>query len=87
MNGFRLMIMNVGIVLSVAVTLSVLTGSVSPQLRGQVYAGTLSRVSPVAVEQLMDGFQKTYGALFAVALTGALLAALARSPREGSPAR
>ncbi|GGK86854.1 MFS transporter [Planomonospora parontospora subsp. parontospora] len=86
-NGFRLMIMNVGIVLSVAVTLSVLTGSVSPRLRDQVYAGTLSRVSPVAVEQLMDGFQRTYGVLFAVALTGALLAALAGNPREASPAR
>ncbi|WP_344978287.1 MFS transporter [Streptosporangium fragile] len=81
-NGFRLMIMNVGIVLSVAVTLSVLTSSVSAELRGQVYAGTLSRVSPVAVEQLMDGFRKTYAVLFAVALTGALTAALARARRD-----
>ena len=78
-NGFRIMIMNVGIVLSVALTLSVLTGSVSAELRGQVYAGTLSRVSPVAVEQLMTGFQKTYSVLFAVALCGALFASLARS--------
>ncbi|MFC4062685.1 MFS transporter [Planomonospora corallina] len=78
-NGFRLMIMNVGIVLSVAVTLSVLTGAVDPHLRGQVYAGTLSQVSPVAVGQLMDGFRTTYGVLFAVALAGVVLAALARS--------
>jgi EmrB/QacA subfamily drug resistance transporter len=78
-NGFRLMIMNVGAVLSVALTLSVLTGSVSAELRGQVYAGTLSRVSPVAVDQLMTGFQKTYSVLFAVALCGALFASLARS--------
>ncbi|MFF3443853.1 MFS transporter [Streptosporangium sp. NPDC002721] len=88
-NGFRLMIMNVGIVLSVALTLSVLTSSVSAELRGQVYAGTLSRVSPVAVEQLMTGFQRTYAVLFAVALTGALAAALARprgSGRAGSAA-
>ncbi|GAA3143905.1 MFS transporter [Planomonospora alba] len=86
-NGFRLMIMNVGIVLSVAVTLSVLTGAVDPHLRGQIYAGTLSRMSPVAVEQLMAGFRQTYGVLFAVALTGALLAALAREPRRGPAAR
>ena len=45
-NGFRIMIMNVGVVLSVALTLSVLTGSVSAELRGQVYAGTLSRCHP-----------------------------------------
>ncbi|MBG0826537.1 MFS transporter [Planomonospora sp. ID67723] len=84
-NGFRLMVMNVGIVLSVALTLSVLTSAVSPALRAQVYAGTLSRMSPVAVEQLMNGFQKTYGMLFAVALAGALLAALARSRRPRRP--
>ncbi|MEV7012347.1 MFS transporter [Streptosporangium sp. NPDC051022] len=80
-NGFRLMVTNVGVVLSIAVTLSVLTGSVGAELRGQIYAGTLSSVSPVAVEQLMNGFQKTYAVLFAVALMGALSAVLARSTR------
>ena len=39
-----------------------------------------SRVSPVALEQLMTGFQRTYAVLFAVALPGAFLAAMARSP-------
>ncbi|MEU7900566.1 MFS transporter [Nonomuraea sp. NPDC049152] len=80
-NGFRLMVMNVGIVISVGLSLSVLTSAVSPSLRAQVYAGTLSRLSPVAVEQLMSGFRLTYGVLFGVALAGALFAALARSPR------
>ncbi|MEU0520992.1 MFS transporter [Streptosporangium sp. NPDC006007] len=80
-NGFRLMIMNVGMVLSVALSLSVLTGSVSAELRGQVYSGTLSSASPAAVEQLMDGFRRTYAALFAVALAGALASALARPRR------
>jgi hypothetical protein len=47
-----------------------------------VYAGTLSTLSPVAVGQLMQGFERTYAVLFAVALAGALLAALARSPRR-----
>ncbi|WP_031157725.1 MFS transporter [Streptosporangium roseum] len=78
-NGFRLMIMNVGIVLSVALTLSVLTSSVSPELRDLVYEGTLSRMSPVAVGQLMDGFRRTYAVLFAVALAGALMSVLARA--------
>lgn len=78
-NGFRVMIMNVGIVLSVGLSLSVLAGSVSPELRAQVYAATLSRLSPVAVEQVMDGFRTTYGLLFAVALAGAVLAALAKT--------
>ncbi|MEU0565275.1 MFS transporter [Nonomuraea sp. NPDC005983] len=80
-NGFRLMVMNVGIVLSVGLSLSVLAGSVGPQLRAQVYAATLARLSPVAVDQLMGGFQHTYAVLFAVALAGAALAALARDAR------
>jgi hypothetical protein len=81
-NGFRLMVMNVGVVLSVGLSLSVLGSAVSPEVRAQVYAGTLSTLSPVAVGQLMQGFERTYGVLFAVALAGALLAALARSRRR-----
>ncbi|TDD21892.1 MFS transporter [Nonomuraea diastatica] len=77
-NGFRVMIMNIGVVISVGLSLSVLTSSVGPALRAQVYAGTLSALSPVAVGQLMDGFYRAYAVLFAVALAGALLAALAR---------
>ncbi|MFC6086361.1 MFS transporter [Sphaerisporangium aureirubrum] len=80
-NGFRLMIMNVGIVLSVATTLSVLTGTLTPALRDLVYAGTLSRLSPVAVDHLMTGFTRTYVVLTAVATAGLLCAALARTPR------
>ncbi|MFI7616247.1 MFS transporter [Nonomuraea terrae] len=80
-NGFRVMIMNVGMVISVGLSLSVLSASVSPELRAQVYAGTLSKLSPVAVEQLMGGFQRAYGVLFAVAVAGAVLAAFARSQR------
>ncbi|MCG5217795.1 MFS transporter [Streptosporangium sp. KLBMP 9127] len=79
-NGFRLMIMNVGIVLSVALTLSVLSGSVAPAVRPLVYQGTLSRLSPVALDQLMTGFQRTYAVLFGVALLGAFLAAMASTP-------
>ncbi|MFD2348358.1 hypothetical protein ACFSTC_01565 [Nonomuraea ferruginea] len=79
-NGFRLMVMNVGVVLSVGLSLSVLGSAVGPEVRAQVYAGTLSRLSPVALDQLMAGFQRTYAVLFAVALAGAALAALARSP-------
>ncbi|WP_327107163.1 MFS transporter [Nonomuraea glycinis] len=81
-NGFRLMVINVGIVLGVGLSLSVLSSAVSPEVRAQVYAGTLSTLSPVAVGQLMQGFERTYAVLFAVALTGALLAGLARSPRR-----
>ncbi|MGA5763952.1 MFS transporter [Nonomuraea bangladeshensis] len=82
-NGFRIMIMNVGVVISVGLSLSVVTASVGPELRAQVYAGTLSTLSPVAVGQLMDGFQRAYAVLFAVAVAGALLAALARGRQDG----
>lgn len=77
-NGFRLMIMNVGIVLSVGTALGVLTGPVSPDLRAQVYQGTLSRLSPVAVDQLMTGFERAYAFLFAVTLLSIAFAAAAR---------
>ena len=84
-NGFRLMIQNTGIVVSVGLSLSVLAASVGPDLRSQIYSATLARLSPVAVGQLMDGFRQTYTMLFAVALTGTLLAALARPRRpQGS---
>ncbi|NJP95565.1 MFS transporter [Nonomuraea sp. FMUSA5-5] len=89
-NGFRVMVMNVGIVISVGLSLSVLTASVGPQVRAQVYAGTLSTLSPVAVGRLMDGFQRAYAVLFGVALLGAVLAALARQPQstpQSAPAR
>jgi MFS family permease len=80
-NGFRVMVMNIGVVLSVGVSLSVLTSSVGPGLRAQVYAGTLSELSPVAVGHLMEGFRHAYAVLFAVALAGTLMAALARPQR------
>ncbi|WP_214109942.1 MFS transporter [Acrocarpospora catenulata] len=75
-NGFRLMIMNVGIVLSVGSTLSLLTSSVSAELRGRVYQGLLP---PGAIGQLMGGFRLTYAVLLGVCLLGALFAVLARS--------
>lgn len=77
-NGFRVMIMNVGMVLSVGLSLSLITSAVGPELRAQIYAATLSTLSPVAVDQLMQGFQRAYGVLFAVALAGAVLAVFAR---------
>ncbi|MEV0150807.1 MULTISPECIES: MFS transporter [unclassified Nonomuraea] len=83
-NGFRLMVMNVGVVLSVGLALSVLAASVGPVLGAQVYAGTLSELSPVAVERLMGGFARAYTVLCGVALLGAALSVLAR-PRAGSP--
>ncbi|TYB54780.1 MFS transporter [Nonomuraea sp. PA05] len=83
-NGFRVMVMNVGIVISVGLSLSMLTASVGPGVRAQVYAGTLSTLSPVAVGQLMDGFQRAYAVLFGVALLGAVLAAFARPQRAAA---
>ena len=84
-NGFRLMIMNAGGVLSVGLSLTVLTSTVSPEIRAQVYSATLARLSPVAVEHLMDGFQHTYTVLFGVALAGVLFAVMARQ-RAARPA-
>ncbi|GII77405.1 MFS transporter [Sphaerisporangium rufum] len=87
-NGFRLMVMNVGIVLGIATTLSVLTGGLAPAARDLVYAGTLSRLSPEAVGLLMAGFQRTYLVLAAVmlaALASALLAVSRRAARGGAP--
>ena len=86
-NGFRLMIMNVGIVLSVALTPERpdrlgQRRAARPGLRGHAVAR-----SPVAVEQLMTGFQRTYAVLFAVALAGAARVALAARARPSRPSR
>ena len=83
-NGFRLMIMNAGGVLSVGLSLTVLTSTVSPEIRAQVYSATLARLSPVAVEHLMDGFQHTYAVLLGVALAGVLFAAMARQRQRAA---
>ncbi|MEV0972850.1 MFS transporter [Microtetraspora glauca] len=82
-NAFRLMAMNTGVAVSVALTLGILTSAVSPELRSQVYAGTLSRLSPVALDQLMTGFWRTYAVLFGLAVLGTVFSALARAPRRG----
>lgn len=85
-NGLRMLVMNAGIVLSVGGSLGLLTNSVAPAVRDQVYAATLARLSPVAVEQLMGGFRLTYAVLCVVALLGALCSALARDRTSRSPA-
>ncbi|RJL30968.1 MFS transporter [Bailinhaonella thermotolerans] len=81
-NGFRVMVMNVGIVLSVALTLSLLTSALTGRDKALVYAGTLSRLSPEAVEGLVTGYQRALAALAAVALAAIVSAALARSRRS-----
>ncbi|WP_061300019.1 MFS transporter [Herbidospora cretacea] len=84
-NGFRLMIQNIGMALSVAVALGLLTSAVTPEIRAQVYQATLALLSPAAVEQLMGGFRTTYAAMFCVSLVGALCAALARPSSRPRP--
>ncbi|WP_066374845.1 MFS transporter [Herbidospora mongoliensis] len=84
-NGFRLMIQNIGGALSIGATLTLLTGAVTPDIRAQVYQATISLLSPSAVEQLMGGFRVTYTSLFFVSLAGALCAALARPSSRPRP--
>jgi EmrB/QacA subfamily drug resistance transporter len=56
-NAMRLMIMNIGIVISTALAFPIITAPVPAPLRDHVFAGTLSQVSTSGVEQLVTGYR------------------------------
>jgi EmrB/QacA subfamily drug resistance transporter len=84
-NAMRLMVQNTGVVVSNALALSLVTSLLPVALRAQVFAGTLSRLSPAAVGRLTDGYRLTLGVLTAIAVLG-LLACLPDRAGAGAPA-
>jgi EmrB/QacA subfamily drug resistance transporter len=87
-NAMRLMVQNTGVVVSTALALSLVTGPLPASLRPEVFAGTLSRVSPGDVVHLVTGYRLTLGVLTAVSVLAvfASLGARRRTPRRPIPA-
>ncbi|MEU9019818.1 MFS transporter, partial [Actinomadura sp. NPDC048394] len=56
-NAMRLMIMNIGIVISTALAFPIITAPVPAPLRDHVFAGTLSQISTSGVAQLVTGYR------------------------------
>ncbi|WP_203975976.1 MFS transporter [Planotetraspora silvatica] len=71
-NAMRLMVQNAGVVVSNALALSLITSPLPAALRPEVFAGTLSRVSPADVGHLVTGYRLTLGVLTAVSLLAVL---------------
>ena len=90
----RLMVGNTGVVVSTALAMSLVTSAVPSGLRQYVFAGTISRVSPQAVTQLVAGYRRALlvmtvvSALAVVASLGrrrvAAVAAAEGHPSEGA---
>ncbi|MEV4172957.1 MFS transporter [Nonomuraea sp. NPDC049709] len=71
-NAMRLMVQNTGVVVSNALALSLITGPLPAALRPEVFAGTLSRVAPGNVGELIAGYRLTLGVLTAVSVLSVL---------------
>lgn len=78
-NGTRLMLQNVGFLISTAVVLTIVTAPLAARLRSQFFAGTASRVSHAAASQLMTGYQHAIVVVAALALTGSVTALASRN--------
>lgn len=79
-NSIRLLIQNLGLALSTAITLTVIAAPVSAALRRHVLAGTISAAGPAGSHQLMVGYHHVLYLLFAFAALGAV-ATISRSRR------
>jgi EmrB/QacA subfamily drug resistance transporter len=86
-NAMRLMVQNIAVVVSTALSLSLVTSPLPAALRPAVFAGTLSRVAPEGVGQLVTGYRIGLGAMTALSLlaVAASVAGRTRRPAPGGP--
>ncbi|HLU54249.1 MAG TPA: MFS transporter [Pseudonocardia sp.] len=68
-NGVRLMAQSSGVVVSTAVTLTLISLPLPPALRGHVLDGSLARVDPSGLDGLITGYRWAFGVM---AVTAAL---------------
>jgi EmrB/QacA subfamily drug resistance transporter len=86
-NAMRLMVINTAVVVTTALALSSATSVLPAALRPAVFAGTLARVAPDAVELLVLGYRITLGGMAVVSVLSVLtaLGARRRPPPTGRP--
>lgn len=77
-NAVRLTVQNVGVAASTAVSLALVTGPLPFHLRRQVFAGTVSEVSPHALDELLTGYHHTFLVMGFAVVLGTAAAAVVR---------
>jgi EmrB/QacA subfamily drug resistance transporter len=62
-NAVRLMAQSSGVVISTAVALTLVSAPLPAALRGHVFDGSISQVSPSTLDDLVDGFRWAFGSM------------------------
>jgi len=84
-NGVRSMLQNTGFAVSTAMSLAIVTSPLTPAEKQAAYAGTLSRLSRLALDSFTGGYRTALAVLAGVCVLGMVLS-LARNPRRRDPA-
>ena len=77
-NGVRSMLQNTGYVVSTAMSLAIVTSPLTPGQKQAAYAGTLSRLSPQALDNFTGGYRAALAVLAGICGLGMVLS-LARN--------
>ena len=77
-NGVRSMLQNTGYVVSTAMSLAIVTSPLTPAQKQAAYAGTLSRLSPQALDNFTGGYRTALAVLAGICVLGMILS-LARN--------
>lgn len=77
-NGVRSMLQNTGYAVSTAMSLAIVTSPLSPDDKQAAYAGTLSRLSPHALDNFTGGYRTALAILAGICVLGMILS-LARN--------
>ncbi|MEV0051105.1 DHA2 family efflux MFS transporter permease subunit [Saccharopolyspora shandongensis] len=86
-NAMRLTAQNIGVMVSTALALALITGPLPVELRADVFAGTISGVSGQAVDQLVLGYRMALLTMTAIAALGVIAAAVrSRAPEQQASA-
>jgi EmrB/QacA subfamily drug resistance transporter len=78
-NGVRSMLQNTGFVVSTAMSLAIVTSPLDPTEKRAAYAGTLSTLSPHALDAFTRGYRTAFVVLAASCVVG-VVASLSRNP-------
>lgn len=83
-NGLRSMLQNMGIVVSTALSLTVVTGALPSSVKSAVYSGSASSLAPDLAAHFVEGYRLAF-VLMLIACLVALAATLAREGARTTP--
>lgn len=86
-NSVRLMAQSSGVVISTAVTLTLIGLPLPPELRGNVLDGSLARVEPMALDGLVTGFRVTFALMALMSAMCAVASLVGRRSVREAPCR